>query len=250
MSKPLHLLIDVGNSQIKIAIWNGDTLSKRNSCTQNNLSSTISRYKTIDIKKIFFVSVISSEANREISTKLHKTFSIKPIQLKATRSLMGVRNGYKKPSQLGDDRWCAVVGGYNIIKKPLMLVDCGSAISIDFVNSNAKHEGGYILSGFEGYGNSFQHTHKLKNLKIKKINLRTRKSIAKETSDALVKGYLFMVISSIERMYKEFATDIGCKPNLIITGPYSKEIFLHSSLKVKFEPDFVLKCLGVISTEY
>ena len=250
MSKPFHLLIDAGNSQIKIAIWNGDTLSKHNSCTQNNFCSALSRYKIKDIKKIFFVSVLSNEANREISTKLHKTFSIKPIQLKATHSLMGVRNGYKKPSQLGDDRWCAVVGGHNIIKKPFMVVDCGSAISIDFVNFNARHEGGYILSGFEGYGNSFLHTHKLKNLKIKKINLGTRTSIARETSDALVRGYILMVISSIERMYKEFATNMRCKPKLIITGPYSKEIFLHTSLNAKFEPDFVLKCLGVISMEY
>ncbi len=250
MPKPLNLLIDIGNSKIKIALWDGGALSKRNSCTQNNFSSTISKYKTIDVKKIFFVSVVSSEANREICTRLHKTFSIKPTQLKATRSLMGVRNGYRKPSQLGDDRWCAVVGGHNIIKKPFMVVDCGSAISIDLVNFNAKHEGGYILSGFEGYGNSFLHTHKLKNLKIKKINLRTRTSIAKETSDALVKGYLLMVTSAIERIYKEFAADIECKPKLIVTGPYSKEIFLHTSLKVKFEPDFVLKCLGVISMEY
>ena len=115
------------------------------------------------------MSVISSEGNREISTKLLKTFSINQFNLKPPASLMGVRNGYKKPSQLGDDRWCAVVGKANIIKKPFMVVDCGSAISIDFVNFNAKHEGGYILSGFEGYGNSFLHTYKLeKILRLKK----------------------------------------------------------------------------------
>ena len=250
MSKLLNLLIDVGNSQIKIAIWNGSSLSKRNSCTQNNFSSTISKYKTTDIKKIFFVSVVSSESNRKICRKLYKTFSLKPIQLRATRSLMGVKNGYKNPSRLGDDRWCSVVGGYIIIKKPFIVVDCGSAISIDFVNFNAKHEGGYILSGFEGYGNSFRNTHKLKNLKIKKINLSTRTSIAKDTSSALVKGYLLMVTSAIDRAYKEFATKIKYKPKLIVTGPYSKEIILQTSLKAKFEPDFVLKCLGIISREY
>ena len=250
MSKPLNLLIDVGNSQIKIAIWNGSSLSKRNSCTQNNFSSTISKYKTTDIKKIFFVSVVSSESNRKICRKLYKTFSLKPIQLRATRSLMGVKNGYKNPSQLGDDRWCCVVGGHITIAKPFMVVDCGSAISVDFVNFNGKHEGGYILSGFEGYGDSFLHTHRLKNLKIKKINLSTRTSIAKETSDALVKGYILMVTSAIEKMYKEFATNIKYKPKLIITGPYSREIFSHTSLKAKFEPDFALKCLGIISGEY
>ena len=85
---------------------------------------------------------------------------------------------------------------------------------------------------------------------IKKINLSTRTSIAKETSDALVKGYILMVTSAIEKMYKEFATNIKYKPKLIITGPYSREIFSHTSLKAKFEPDFALKCLGIISGEY
>ena len=250
MSKPLNLLIDIGNSQIKIAIWDGDALSKRSTCNQNNFNLAISKYKKIDIRKIFFVSVVSTEINREIRTKLHKIFALKPIQFRATRSLMGVKNGYKNPRQLGDDRWCSVVGGHITIAKPFMVVDCGSAISIDFVNFNGKHEGGYILSGFEGYGDSFLHTHRLKNLRIKKINLSTRTSIAKETSDALVKGYILMVTSAIEKMYKEFATNIKYKPKLIITGPYSREIFSHTSLKAKFEPDFALKCLGIISGEY
>ena len=131
-----------------------------------------------------------------------------------------------------------------------MIVDCGSAISIDFVNFDAKHEGGYILSGLKGYGNSFQNTHKLKNLKIKKINISTGTAIAKDTKNALTKGYLLMITSAIERAYEEFTTNIQYKPKLIVTGPYSKEIFLHTSLKAKFEPDFVLKCLGIISREY
>ena len=247
MIKSSRLLIDIGNTQIKIGIWSENGLIKCSKCNQKNFRKVIGKYKSTNFEQVVYVSVVSNHLENSINNYLEKTFCIKPVRIKSSSSLLGVKNGYKYPSRLGDDRWCSIVGSYNLFKKPLILVDCGTAISIDCVDSKARHHGGYILSGFDGYRSSFDQAYHLKNIKDYKIKKFTKTSIAKETNQAIISGYIMMVNTVVERTYKDFSAKIKIKPIIIVTGSYGKEILSYSSLKLKHEPDLVLKSIGLIS---
>ena len=243
----MKLLIDIGNSKTKIGIWNHKRLSNLSEYETKDFFKNISKYKKNVIDEIYVTSVISQKDNTKIKSYLEKIFKIKPYQIKSTKSLIGVKNGYKQPSKLGDDRWCAIVGAYNLFKRPIIIVDCGTAISIDCVNSLGQHLGGYILSGFEGYSKSFFNAEKLKNIRLHEQNIKNNLSPAKNTKDAILSGYTIMVISAVEKIYKQFQIKVRKKPFLVLSGAYGKQMSSHLNIKAKYEPYLVLKSLGLIS---
>jgi len=247
MTKRSRLLIDIGNTQIKLGIWSEGKLKRCQKCNHANLRPIINKYKSMTFERVVYVSVVSDDLENRISNYLKKTFSLKPNRIKSTRSLLGVKNGYKDPYKLGDDRWCTIVGSYNLFKKPLILIDCGTAISIDCVDGKARHNGGYILSGFDGYRNSFDQAHNLKNMKGYKIKKSSKISLASETSHAIINGYVMMVNTVVERIYQEFSKRIDASPLVIVTGSYGEEVLSYSSLKISYEPDLVLRSIGLIS---
>ena len=58
-----------------------------------------------------------------------------------------VTNGYLEPERLGVDRWLAVLAGFHQTGGPCCVVDCGSAITVDYVNGQGQHLGGLIAPG-------------------------------------------------------------------------------------------------------
>ncbi|WP_409524605.1 type III pantothenate kinase [Nitrincola sp. MINF-07-Sa-05] len=59
----------------------------------------------------------------------------------------GLVNSYAEPGRMGVDRWLAMVALWQRERSAFCVVDCGSAITIDFVAADGRHEGGYILPG-------------------------------------------------------------------------------------------------------
>jgi len=244
----VKLLIDIGNTTTSMGLWKNSKLSMVANSDNNKLFIDIKKYSKKEIDRIILISVISAKDNKLIKDKLKKIFKCEVEQIKSTSKLLGVINGYKQPTKLGDDRWCTIVGAYYLFKKPLIIVDCGTAISIDCVNDFGHHLGGYILSGFDGYSKSFNNAEKLKQIKLKERNTNKKLSFGRTTEDALLSGYALMVTSAIEKIYSVLYSKIKKKPLLIISGGYGKEILSNLTIKVKYEPNLVLKCLGLISS--
>ncbi len=59
----------------------------------------------------------------------------------------GVTNSYENPEQMGVDRWLGMVAAYNEFARACCVVSCGTAITIDYVDQQGVHLGGYILPG-------------------------------------------------------------------------------------------------------
>lgn len=59
----------------------------------------------------------------------------------------GVTNAYADPSRLGVDRWLALIAAYNRQSGAVLVLDAGSALTADLVDSSGCHLGGYILPG-------------------------------------------------------------------------------------------------------
>tara|TARA_B100000214_G_scaffold155056_1_gene111185 strand:- start:244 stop:507 length:264 start_codon:yes stop_codon:yes gene_type:complete len=84
----------------------------------------------------------------------------------------------------------------------------------------------------------------MKGYKIKKSS---KISLARETSHAIINGYIMMVNTVVERIYQEYSKKIDASPMVIVTGSYGEEVLSYSKLKISHEPDLVLKSIGLIS---
>ena len=153
---------------------------------------------------------------------------------------------YPQASRLGPDRWAQIVAAYKIFKKNIMIVSCGSAISIDYVTESGDHKGGLILSGAERYSNCFSDIHNLKNIKLSTNHNKNSKVLESNTLKQITAGYRVMISSSINEIYSNLCQSSKPKPKLLITGSYSKNISRDLKIKCLVEPYFVLKSLALI----
>ena len=243
----MKLLIDIGNTNTSIGIWHDSKLSLVTKIDNGNLFNILKNYYRKSISEVFITSVISNNETKSIKDRLKKISKCEVTHIKSSPELFGIVNGYDKPTQLGDDRWVTVVASYLKHKKALVIVDCGTAISIDCVNEIGKHLGGYILSGFDGYIQSFHNAENLKKYKLQENKTGKKLSYAKTTSDGLQSGYALMVCSAIEKTYITLESRSATKPLLIMSGGFSKHILSNLVLKAKYDPNLVLESLGLIS---
>ena len=245
----MKLLIDIGNSNIAIGLWHNSRLSSVKTMISDDLFNILKEKYKKDVSEILITSVINNQENKLIKVKLKKMFKCKITQIKSSSRLLGVTNGYDKPTQLGDDRWVAIVASYHQYKKPLVIIDCGTAISIDCVNDSGRHLGGYILSGFDAYSKSFFNAERLKNIRLRENKTNKKLLYAKSTGEAMLSGYTLMIASAIEKIYSRMKSSTKVQPQLIISGGYAKQILSNLTIKCKYEKNLVLKCLGSISDQ-
>jgi type III pantothenate kinase len=243
----MKLLIDIGNTTSSFGLWDSSKLSMANNIDNKKFLITAKKYIKNNINEILFTSVISRSENKKINNHLKKLFKCKIKQIKSTPELLKIKNAYTQPSKLGDDRWATIVASYIYYKKPLIIIDCGTAVSIDMVNKKGRHMGGYILAGFDGYKKSFKNAYHLKDTKLKQSISLQKKTFPKQTSEGITKGYLVMVISTIESLYNQITKKEKMSPNILISGGYGEIISKNLSVKNKHERNLVLKSLGIIS---
>ena len=242
----MNIFADIGNSQLKIASERNNDISRVKAFQLNDFTSIKKYSKSIGDKgkpDLFYSSVLDQNYDKSLIKDL-KSYFVKIIRFKSTRSLLKTTNSYKKALDLGSDRWAQIVAARNIFKKDCIIISCGSAISIDCVTRSGIHKGGMLMSGAERYINCFSDIHNLKHIKLtqsKRNNL-----FQTNTVQQINIGYQTMVSASIHKVYEKFKKDTRTKPVVIISGSYSKQIASYIKINSIVEPFFVLKSLAFI----
>jgi len=60
---------------------------------------------------------------------------------------LGLVNSYEEPQRMGVDRWLAMAGARGQGEGPFCVVDAGTAITVDQVDGDGRHLGGWIVPG-------------------------------------------------------------------------------------------------------
>lgn len=68
-------------------------------------------------------------------------------RVRATAAAGGVRCAYPEPGRLGADRWAALVGARTLTGEACLVVDAGSAVTVDALAADGRHLGGFIVPG-------------------------------------------------------------------------------------------------------
>lgn len=93
------------------------------------------------------LSVASAVVVDDFTAAIYSAFGVMPRLAVATESCAGVTNAYMQPVQLGVDRWSALVAAYRRVSGAVLVIDAGSALTVDAVAANGRHLGGYIVPG-------------------------------------------------------------------------------------------------------
>ena len=142
----MNLIIDIGNSYIKIA------------CFENNEITNLKIYKKLSLNILINFTknnpeiksaIVSSVAKYPESIKNYLSDNYNFIELNNTTPLP-IINKYKTPETLGNDRIAAVVGAISLFpNKDILVIDAGTCITYDFINSEKEYFGGSISPGLK-----------------------------------------------------------------------------------------------------
>jgi type III pantothenate kinase len=237
-----NLVIDIGNTLTKIAVFGQDGL------VHTGHYSTVEAKTLLDLIDQYQVSkAIISSVKKE--TESWRNALENKIDLKYFNAGMtaGVHNQYKTPQTLGLDRLAAVIGAKQLYPgKGSLVIDAGTAITYDWVDAEGNYFGGSISPGL--------------NMRYKALNYYTvalpllnaddqfNDFYGNDTTSAIrsgvQNGIKYEVIGFIESYQKNHP-----ELNIILTGGDS--IFFDTLLKnsifapyIKNEPYLVLKGLN------
>jgi len=247
------LLIDAGNSYLKwnIASETHKQLVATTTCVdwKNNdlLSQTVSAWKEHDdIAQVIMSSVVDDGRNRFIYQWINDVSGIELVLVRSQRSALGVTNAYLDPAHLGVDRWVALIACADLFpKENCIVVDCGTAITVDTLYANGKHKGGMIFPGIQLMKNSL-----LRNTDIKSTGIKGSREINKEikifnqtTDTAIENGVLNSVIAGIAWSVSKIAKTCNENVRIIVTGGGAPYVLPHLSKHYHHEPDLIMKGL-------
>ena len=92
-------------------------------------------------------SVGSESLLAELDEGVKKRWGLELDVAEVSAQCGGITNSYKEVRRMGIDRWLAMIAAFNRQKKSCVVVDAGTALTIDLVADDGRHQGGYILVG-------------------------------------------------------------------------------------------------------
>ncbi len=106
-----------------------------------------SRGLMANITRCRMVSVRGDVETAEIIKTLTDALHVRIDTAAPDRSAGAVINGYHDHQRLGVDRWLAIIAAYDLCRRACVVIDLGTAITVDLVAQDGKHLGGYIVPG-------------------------------------------------------------------------------------------------------
>jgi len=98
-------------------------------------------------------------------------------------------NSYREPKYLGSDRWLAMIASYEFsLGEGFIVVDIGSAVTIDLVDNAGFHQGGIIFPGLLKIRNTFEYFPVEKETYEQEIGQSTKEAWSIGTLDLIVNG--------------------------------------------------------------
>lgn len=142
----LNLIIDIGNNSAKFFLFKGEQLILHTRKSNSSFDVIDEWNRLYNIEKAIISSVIVetpelSEAISGLQCPVVRFSNSMPLPLEIN---------YRTPHTLGSDRIAAAVGAWNEAPgRNMLVIDAGSAITIDFVGKDGKYNGGNIAPGIK-----------------------------------------------------------------------------------------------------
>lgn len=223
----MKLLIDAGNTRIKWAVVKGNDWLHSGVLPleqAGDLPGLLAAFQ--GIRQIW----VSNVAGENIARLIR---DIKAGQLEAHHFIVardaqcGVKNGYTDAGQLGSDRWAALIAAWHRVHRGCLVVNCGTATTIDTLSGQREFLGGLIVPGVELMQRSLvAATDQLKHGQGKYV------ALPRNSADAMFSGAIQAICGAIERQY-------------VLMGDHSAPLVLSGGAAELLQPYLDQKLFGV-----
>ncbi len=243
----MKILFDIGNTHSVIGFKINENfktfrIGTSNIQTEDELYSTLSnllkheKIKIQDIESMGIASVVP-EKNYTVEKLGEKYFKCKSYFIKPINGIYNIQWKVEYPKEIGADRVANVIAAKNEFGKDVIIVDFGTAVTVDIVN-NGNFEGGAILPGIRTSMLSLFS----KTAKLPQVELKVPKTvIGKNTAQNIQIGVIKTMIFGIERLIREIEKETTTNYKIITTGGMARSLINHSYVFDNYDPYLTLK---------
>lgn len=241
------LAIDVGNTQTVIGLyaqaelrdhWRISTSSDR---TSDELAVLFRQFiGDASIDGVAISSVVP-RATFALKAMAQKYFDCAPVVIEAgTRTGMPILTD--NPKEVGADRIVNAIGAYDIYGGPTIVVDFGTATTLDAVSGNGEYLGGVILPGIEiSLDALFARADKLVRVEL----VEPRNVIGKNTVESLQSGAIYGFAAQIDGLCARMRAELG-ECSVVATGGLSGLIARFTTSIEHLDPWLTLQGLRIV----
>ena len=187
------------------------------------------------------ISNVAGEGAHQLLVNWTSIFDAEPLWLRGEAERCGVRNRYEKPEQLGADRWAALIAARGLHHGPALVVNAGTATTVDMLDGAGNFLGGAILPGVE-LMRFVLHEH-TGRLPLEEGQFR---DMPRKTIDAIETGARHAQAGAVERMYRAFR-DMDGAPLCIVAGGAGRALADQLSMPRRYVENLVLDGLARIA---
>jgi type III pantothenate kinase len=165
------------------------------------------------------------------------TFQDLPIQLDV-----------EAPERVGMDRLAAAVAANRLRQatRPAVVVDAGTAITVNLITSDGVFRGGVILPGFRLTTKALAEGTDLLPLITSDWNADPPTVVGRTTESAIRSGLFWGTVGAVRELVGRMASDLSAPPQVFVTGGDAKRLASFMAPDARFVPDLVL--IGIASS--
>jgi type III pantothenate kinase len=152
-----------------------------------------------------------------------------------------------EPDKTGIDRVLNVAAAYEQMGKACVVVDAGTAVTIDLCNDDGHFLGGAIAPGAQTQLDALHE----KTAKLPRVELAApQHPIGKTTAEAIQLGVFHGIRGMVKELVESYATDQGTWPDIIATGGDAPVLFENWELVHAIAPDLTLYGIALAYTNH
>ena len=247
------LAIDIGNTNIAIGVFEDERLRAawRLGTDVHKLEDEYASVflNLLSLKGLAFAdidrAIISSSVPPLVTVfegLCQRYFEVSPM-IVGPGTKTGVRISIDNPREVGADRVVNAAAGHRLYGGPLVVIDFGTATTLDAVSEEGDYLGGAIAPGIGISAEAlFEHAAKLPRVEL----VRPQKAIGRNSVSAMQSGIIFGYVGLIEGIVVRMRKELGGTAKVIATGGLADVICRETDIVDALEPDLTLVGLRLV----
>lgn len=187
------LLIDAGNSRAKWAELKHGRWTSQGVSDHDGLATALAG---LSAPHRIVISNVAGPAVAHVLRQISAGWGVTPEFIRTPTRQCGVSNGYEEPERLGSDRWAALVAAWHIEQRACLVVNCGTATTVDALSDGGEFLGGLILPGIA----LMQHSLLTGTAQLRDGN-GAMSDFPRSTADAIFSGAIAATVGAILHQY-------------------------------------------------
>lgn len=237
----MKLLIDVGNTRIKWACYDGAHIFAHDACARSAdilPAAALDAWQQLAPQQVWLSSVASQAFDTHLAEYWQPRGSeFIQAEVPAWQHLLPTK--YRSPSKLGVDRWLAMLAAWRQAQQSVCVAVCGTALTIDWVDGHGIHQGGVIVPGWERMQASLQQAPGIAAAGGSEL---LDPVLGLDTQNGLRLGAEYALAGAIEQVFSQVQA-AAC----YISGGNGELVAARMTMNTEYQPDLVLQGLAYLA---